>query len=67
MATIAEKYSDDIETLFSVFNTSRDEQLKFKSCNPEMKILGILMEFFNRSTHKQFKDALNKLGISEVD
>ncbi len=69
MATIAaqlsEKYSDNMETLFSAFNTSREEQEKLKSCRPEMKVMEVVMEFFNRSTNKEFKDALIKLGITE--
>ena len=66
---LSKKYSDNMETLFSVFNTSEEEQLKLKSrsFNPEITILSILMEFFYQSTHKEFKDALNALGISEVE
>ena len=66
---LSEKYSDNMETLFSAFNTSKEEQLKLKSrsCNPEITILSILMEFFYRSTQKEFKDALNALGTSEVE
>ena len=60
-AQLSEKYSDNMETLFSVFNTSREEQEKLRSRMPEMKILEVMMEFFSRSTNKEFEDALEEL------
>ena len=60
-AQLSEKYSDNMETLFSVFNTSKKEQEKLRSRMPEMKILEVMMEFFSRSTNKEFEDALEEL------
>ncbi len=69
MATIAaqlsEKHSDNMEILFSEFKTSSEEQEKLRSCRPETKVLEVMMEFFSRSTNKEFKDALLQLGITE--
>ncbi len=62
-AQLSEKYSDNMETLFSVFNTSKKKQEKLRSRRPETKILAVMMEFFYRSNNKVFKDALIKLGI----
>ena len=62
-AQLSEKYSDNMETLFSVFDTSKEEQEKLRSRRPELKILAVMMEFFYRSTNKEFEDALIKLGI----
>ncbi len=62
-AQLSEKYSDNMEKLFSAFNTSKEEQEKLRSCRPEMKILAVMMEFFYRSKNEQFEAALIELGI----
>ncbi len=65
-AQLSEKYSDNMETLFRAFNTSRELQEKLISRRPEIKILEVMIEFFSRSTNKEFEDALGMIQFYSI-
>ena len=67
VAQLSEKYSDNMEILFSEFNTSKEEQEKLRSRMPETKMLAVILEFAHRSKNEELKDAVIKLGITKHD